>query len=309
MSSAIVRYGARAALPYVRRAGNLKRVQMAAKAIQFAFRNRKSIKRAGTKIVRWVKRRKTTKYGKRMKAPMPKQRSAVSGYPTVQNSVDLPLASMNYQLVEYPNRDADNNLNTRTGIYIKLKGIKFCRQFEVLTVEGNGTAGEIRPIIMHYALVELKDSDLEPTLWGDQFRAKFFRSFNETNDRHTPFVDNQIGSGWSSIQNCLNMNPDGEFNIIWHKRRRMMQPTQLNDGTLNGNVKAGSYIWHFEKYIKFNKKISYTNLDSTVSQHPMFEIFWYQTLTPTNYPSGGNEIAAFVKTWAHHTVYYGKLNN
>lgn len=313
MSSALVRYGARAALPYVgkmTRYGkriNLRGVGMAARVIQRVYRNRKKI----GKFARGVKRmyRGATRMGKRMRAVQPRQHSQAKSDTSPSTDVGVKLGTMVFNLVNYPNRDlVADHLGARQGLHIFLKGIRFCRSFEFIDPDGSEDIPPIGPIMMHWALVQLKDADMDPAIWDAQFRAKFFRVFNDLGDREQPFIDNFATSGWNALQNCSNMNPDAEFNILTHKRKIMNQARGVYTNSTSDITQAYQYHWRIDRYIKFKKKIAYSNINSTVATHPMFEIFWYQTLTPTPYSnvlvSASLSDAQLVRTFKQHTVYY-----
>lgn len=290
-------------MPYVRRYGaskygrSIRRVGMAARVIQGAYRNRRAIKTIA-KFVRKRVKPQMTKWGKRMRVVEPKQRASANQDAHAAGTALLPLGSLSFQQIQMPNPAATaRDLGGRRGIYVYLKGIRICRQFEFL--RPSEQIPPIPPIIMHYAVVQLKDASGDPAQWGTQFRGGFFRAFNETADKTIDFVDNTAASGWSSILNCCNMNPDNEFNILTHKRRKMEQPQ-----VYAGNVRPGSYIWQIDKYVRVKKRIAWANINATTPIHPLIELFWFQTRTPSNYPVGN---APGVATWSTHTKYYKEI--
>lgn len=306
MASAIVRYGGPvygamlakygmryAQMRYKRAAVNIARWGSA------AWRNRKTIKAAYKGGKR--KYRQVTKWAKRMKVEQPRQKSQAVQDPHVGGNTLVALGTLDYQEVKLPLADvASNVLGTRVGLYINLKGIRFCRQFEFL--KPSEAIAKCPPIILHWAVVQLKDADMDPALWKGQMSAEFFRSFNEQGDRHTPFVDNGAGSAWGSLQNCCRMNPDTEVNILTHRRKKLTQRVG-EVGFLY--TESRPYVWQIDKYIKIKKRIGWSNISRSRPTHPIIELYWYQTQCPSDYPSPGN--ASVVATWKQHTVYYTEL--
>jgi len=277
---------------------------MAAKAIQWAWKNRRTIKRKGSAIVRYVKKRKTsTKWGSRMKVVEPKQRSAARSDPHVGSNSTIAMCTLQWQQIVLPGPQGGfTELGRRDGLRVYVKGIKICRQFEFL--RPSESVPHCPPIIMHYAVVQLKDASMDGGTYSQSFREKFFRSFTDTQDRIEPFIDNTVGSGWSSKQNCLNMNPDSEFNILTHMRRKMVQRCDFPVSPSGPNVTPNQYIWHIEKYMKIKKSIAFDRTTDGTPIHPIFDMYWYQTITPSDYPSHTPSVPVVCATWKQHTVYY-----
>lgn len=280
------------------------RVQVAAKVIQYAYRNRRYIKYAGKRIAGLVKTRgyrRKTKFGSRMKVPTPR-----IGCPSIQATppqfntpVELGVLYLKQLIMPVQSGNA-NQFTTRQGTQIYLTGVRFCRQFEFL--RPSEEVEQVPPIMVHWAVIQLKDADTPILERRNSIQSKFFRQLDDDDDRWAPFIDNlPSGTLWSAQKNCCAMNPDNEFNILTHQKWVMEQghffPTDSGP-----NVRPGQYIKQIDKYISIKKKIAFSTLDTNELTHPIYECVWYQTLTPSQYPT--NTAVPALATWDWHTVYY-----
>lgn len=279
------------------------RVQIAAKVIQGAYRNRRYIGYATKRIAGLVKtrgyRRKGTKWGKRMEKTSKVHVEARQDGHATGNAL-LPLGGLSFQLIDTPlpsTSIASAAFSSRLWTdKLLIRGIRFCRQFEFL--RPSEAVAACPPIQMHWAVVQLKDADMDPGTYGTEFRKAFFRSNNDYDDRFTPFVDT---GGWSSYKNCCSMNPDAEFNILTHQKKTMIQNGEFPRPPSGSNVEPYQYIWQIDKYITIKKSVDFRKTNSSVATHPLVELFWYETLTPTNYPAALSNVVA---TWKCHTMYF-----
>lgn len=320
-STAIVPYRARRAAlttlmalaPSVSRYGKyaLKaqdpRVQVAAKVIQYAYRNRRYIKYAGKRIAGLVKTRgyrRKTKFGSRMKATVPRLAtpSIQASPPEFNTTIGLGVLYLKRISMPPPSNNP-NRFNVRQGSAIYLKGIKFCRQFEFL--RPSEAVDRVPPVMVHWAVIQLKDASTPILEQRSSIQSKFFRQANEDQDREAPFIDNAAsGSRWSAQMNCAPMNPDGEFNILTHQKWIMEQGSFFPTDT-GPNVRPGNYIKQIDKYVPVHKKVDFQSSANEIPTHPLYECVWYQTLTPSYYPN--NSATEAIATWDWNTVYYKSI--
>ena len=70
-------------------------------------------------------------------------------------------------------------------------------------------------------------------------------------------------------------------------------------------------FWKIEKYVKFNKKFSFADTTTARPTHPIYEVMWYQAITPDLYTTGAGTSppanASLITTQKMHTMYYGNV--
>lgn len=245
-----------------------------------------------------------TKYGRRLKTQPAVQKSQALGViPMASNQLTLiPLGNLVFRALDWP---AGNNnsivMRQRASSDILLKGIRFVRSFEFLR-GGTEFIPPCPPIMMHWALIQFKNANVDTANYDAEIRKDFFRVFYEGNDREDPFPNNSSSSNWTTLLNTAKMNPDGNFNIITHRKRIMQQGPAFPPGGDGWNLKARDYIWQFDRYIKFNKRVDWSNSFGSRPTNDIVEVFWCQTLTPKDYPVIADSVVA--QTWHQHTMYY-----
>jgi len=281
----------------------------AASKIQRWYRSRRvaTAKRTAMKNFRnkgyyqTAKSRPATKYGKRLKDPTPRQQSQLAGdQPTFATYTSIKLATLTYRSIIHPTPAGGQTfdfLGERHGQNIMLKGIKINRRF--FSFPASEGTGILQPFMMHYAMVQFKDADVDPNTWAQQLKENFFRTYGEIYDRTRDFDNNTSSTVWTNYHNELPMNPDGNFNIIFHWRKRMEQkPTS----TIDRNQRPHTFEWNIKRYVRLNKVIHYTNLQSLQPTHPILEVFWYQCMNGIAYPPVSD--GEFVGTNVLNVTYY-----
>nr|WCR62209.1 MAG: capsid protein [Circoviridae sp.] len=243
----------------------------------------------------------TPKYGKRIKIPNPRSRSLAFQGPHVNLSSYVKMGTLYVQNVSFPQSSSSAaRINTKYGANLTVKGIRFARTFERLRF--SETEEEIPvcpPVIMHWAVVQLKEPKVFFQDWKEKIATGFFRTFDDSYDRIANFVDNNATSTFDSTMNLCKMNPDGNFNILTHRRKMLTQKY----GSAGLDWKMSPWLWHIDTYMKLNKTFTYSDTDQVYPDNPLFEVYWYQTVTPTEYPIGKSD-AEYVATFGQNTVYF-----
>lgn len=281
-------------------------VKGAATKIQRAFRKRRQtmwLKKYVPTAYKMKPAAAPTKYGKRLiSAFAPKQRSMAYQRDEAVFSDNLKLGCLTQNIVPFPRADSyADRLNTKQTANLFVKGIRFVRTFEFNSppTDGEDPVKNCPPIIMHWAVIQMKQPNAFVDDWTDIIKNKFFRTFDQSFDRVENFVDNDETSLWSSDKNWNRMNPDGNFAILTHRKKMLKQ--RLGETALDYKVQP--YLWHIDMYMKLNKTFNYTNTDQAYPDNPLFEVAWYQTVTPTNYPFGFSNYT-YVSSIRQPTVYY-----
>lgn len=300
VSRAIVKYGA----GYARRA--FPRLNAAYRVGRFVYKNRSKIKRAymaSRQIVRYSRKRKMTFAARQMERE-PKRRAPAKMDPFQDSSFQLEcvIGELYVRVLPLPNPPTATNvseLGVRTSFSVMVKGYKICRHFFF----GPGQEGfdPVPPIKLTYYLVQPKAPDLSPNQFDINIKDGFFRSHADPEDRQTSF-DNT--APWSSVKLCAPLNPDKNFNIL-KKMTRIMRQNE-------GDTGPGAYpynVWMIDRYCKIGKTLTWNNQEEILPMHPIYEIWWYETLNSFERPSVLQSFQG-VRTWANHILYYDnkKLN-
>lgn len=288
---------------YANKYGKSKsKVSAAAKTIQRTYRAKRQTMFLKKYVPEAVAAARVTKYGKRVTVNIPKQHSNAVSTPKVQLTNYIAMGTLNQAYVPFPKTNAySDRLTAKKEQHAFIKGIRFVRTFEFIRPNETEEAVEAcPPIIMHWAVIQLKEPNVPVENWTAEIKKKFFRSFDDDFDRCEDFEDNGPNTTWNSTHNWLKMNPDGNFNILTHRKRRMYQKS----GIQGLDYKTHPYLWHIDTWMRINKTFTYTNTDQAYPDNPLFEVYWYNTVTPTDYPFGVTNFA-FVGTIRQHTVYFG----
>lgn len=251
-----------------------------------------------------------TKFARRMVTEH-KQLSEARQDPIVTpvNVEQIKLNNLYLKVLEVPDAQFNNAggqdiLHRRIGLAVYLKGVRICRDF-YLRAPGGESTPSLNHVTVHYAIIQLKQADIGPIDWKNEVALSFFRLHTDDVDNHTPFVDNGAASQWTNTSNCHPMNPK-QFTVITHMKRRMEQ--RRTGSVEESNMRPSRYHWKIRKYMKINRKLTYSNINSRYNTHPILEVIWYQTETPDGYPSG--LFAAdgeYLSTWAQNTMYYRNI--
>jgi hypothetical protein len=274
----------------------VKRVA-AAKTIQRTFRR----KRYSIFLKRNVPNAKLPKYGRRIQSDKPKQRCfAINSNPVFLESY-LSMGTLIVNVVPFPQSSATAaRLNVKYVQNPLIKGIRFQRTFEMIRNDPDGEIPACPPIVMHWAIVQLREKNVAVDQWENEIANKFFRNFNDSYDRVENFENNLSGSVWNGVHNMCKMNPDGNVNIMTHRKRVLTQKF----GVQGLEHKSQPYFWAIDTYIKLDTVFTYSNSDQAYADCPLFEVSWYNTISPTDYPIGYSN-HEYVATFRNHTVYYG----
>lgn len=286
---------AAASNPYTRNAVR------AARVIQFAYRHRRKIRRAymgARQVVKYARKRKMMPKASKNMEPAPKRRALAYGdsIPTLPDTYAL--ANLFGAEVNFPTFNTINNLRTRERLDVYIKGIKWCRVFKLPY-----STVKCPPVMVHWAVIQPKVPNQNFIDFLTQARLRFFRWNGDTNDREFPFADNITSSPWSASHNCLPMNPDANFNIIYHKKRVLHQEFEPNTGF---QFPQHMHTWKIDFYGRIKKAFTYRNLTDVSATHPLYEVWWYQTVTPDNYPNPSNGV--FLSSYKMHNVYWSERN-
>lgn len=274
------------------------KVKGAASKIQRVWRkNRQKI---------WLKRHAPnalarTKYGSRIKVPAPRQRSAATQDPHQYLLAGVKLGTLYVNVVNFPSSSTTaSRINTKYGANLYVKGIRFTRTFEMSrTLTGEEEIPACPPVIMHWAVVQMKRPKVPFNEWKTEIATKFFRTFDDSFDRVADFVDNANTSTFDSTLNYCKMNPDGNFNILTHRKKMLSSKY----GVEGYDWKTSPFLWHIDSYMRINKTFTYSNTDAAYPDNPLFEVYWYQTATPTDYPFGYSD-HEYIGTFRQNTCFF-----
>lgn len=316
MSTAIVPYVARKsasliAARYARAYLMRNKVAITRQALRSGIR---FYKYAGAKIGLAAKRylarrrkRRAPKYTRSMEPSTKKTCLAWGDQVPIGNvSTGIPQATLFVNPLDWPSFSATNTVRTRESLDVMLKGVKICRQFKYPAPPP--TLEYTQPIMIHWALVQAKTANQAPNDFANEAATKFFRFNGDADDRTLPFPIQLSTSLWDMRFNCLPMNPDNNFNIIFHKKRMLNQ--EFRDST-GFKQPFWTTFWKIEKYVKFNKKFSFADTTTARPTHPIYEVMWYQAITPDFYTTGAGTSppanASLITTQKMHTMYYGNV--
>ena len=184
---------------------------------------------------------------------------------------------------------SQNEYNVRDKAIVMYKGFKICRVFEN---SGN------QWLRVHYAVIQWRKDTYESTT--DDMKQGFFRDTSaatSNNTRTTDFEDVTGARLFNHKYDCLAMNPNKKYRIISHKAFTL-HPRRV-DTVGSGHVKR------FDYYMKVNKRMNFARRDSTQPDSPFDEVWWYTTLTQTDWNAIGNPPNYDqLKTWNTNRLYF-----
>jgi len=273
----------------------------AARVIQYAYRNRQKIKKAymtTRKVVKYVRKKRTMspKYTRHMEKTAKRPALARQDVLDSPAPVFVILGQLNSNIINFPGFTSTNAISAREGLNLYVTGIKFCRNFQFIN-----TPFKMQPIVLHWAVVQPKQSAQGLVDFVNVARTRFFRYRQDAGDRDHPFNNNTTGSTWDQAKICLPMNPDHNFNIIFHRKKTLEQRFPDSSGF---HWDYHKWQWKIEFYAKINKTFAYNTTGQTEPNHPLFEFFWYEANNPGDYPTGLDAIGSYVTTQRLHTVYF-----
>lgn len=293
--AALVPYAGRGAVRYAvplvsSRANKRARVQayaMAGSALRagakYTWRNRKGIARKIRRVYRKSVRARLNKQA-------PSTSKAKSSSPAV-TLTDVNMGTLTMDMCRMPDMSSSNFYNAREGANVYIRGIKVCRYFE--NTETN------RAYEVHHCLIQFKGGTTPEV---SAIKPEFFRSHAASNDRVQAFTDYPVvgTATWDMHMNCNQLNPNKEISILWHKRRWLM-PKELNT---TGNMR---HVWKLDKYVPIKKRFSFPYQSVNYPNQPIFELYWYNTITPSDFPGSNQGAVVDVKTMGQTTTYFKDL--
>ena len=269
---------------------------MAARAIQGAWRYRRTIKR-GTQYAarnfRAMKKRRVSKVARRAKSDNVRNPSMKlqHGYPTGPATA-VPMGNLQSDRFPWPAYSSSIGINTRTRNVIKVKGIKICRRFEY-----SDSNPDIGPIEVHWALVQGKDPDMNYS--SLDYQNDFFRDNGTGSTRSQNFPTYVGTSPWSMLMNCAAINPNNKLRVLTHQRRVLDQYSLVAGRSMK-------HVWKIDRYYKMMKNIAFDNTSDTEPQNQIFEIFWYNTVMPSKFPADPTA-NQWITTDRANTVYWANM--
>lgn len=294
--------------PYAKRVlryawANRGKVSRASRTIQRAYRSYKGRKRLARRM---VKAPRVKSLGTQDPAPQ-----ASPGALGQDNNKALNMGTLGWRSLPYPAWSSTNTINTRQGLTIWMSGVKICRQFYV---PYNATEELLQPVEVHWGLIQLKQSmeksGIDASTLGSLIKQDFFRSRESNSRKAKDFVD-YTGSGgakpdWDMTFNCCPMNPDGAFKVLAHKRK-VLTPSF---STAIARQPARRSYWKIEYYQKIGQRAVWdetaTSGNDQYPENPIFEVFWYNTITPDNFPTepAGALAQEWLRTQSYNILYW-----
>lgn len=290
---AVARYGAR----YARNA--FPRLNAAYKVGRFVYNNRSKIKSAfmkGRQVVKYVRSKRKSIVARRME-PSPKRHCgtrAATFQTSFEGSLEIGKLQVRSMIMPVWN-PGSQEMGNRTTLNIMLKGFKICRQFYFGQLDGDPFVG---PIKITYYLVQNKNANESTDTFANRLPIEMFRSNVDNLDRATDF--DITSPNWDSTKLCAPLNPDNNINILKKMTKVLMQDRPTDGQALDSPWK---YTWQIDRYIKFGKLLHWEKLDNFLPTHPIYEVYWYETLNPSVRPTSNQPRP--VDTWSHHILYYG----
>jgi hypothetical protein len=244
-----------------------RKYQAAMKVGSFLYKNRNKIKQ--------VLRRRT--------APGVQIHSKAAANSPAFGSNSVILATLTTSDLPWPLRGADGT-NFRDSNLIYVKGIKICRQFEYDVASGSQALNkaDIGPIVVHWCLLQLKNDEGTGEI-SSELPQRFFR--DNSQDGRTRDFNNAgpvVPAVWDMAKNCLPINPNDKVRILTRKKK-----TLIARGGGQNNTARGSY-WKLEKYYPVKKRFNFAGANSAFPSQRIFEVFWYEAMSETQYPQTAN---------------------
>jgi hypothetical protein len=253
--------------------------------------------RAGAR--RWKKRRGAKKTTRRARmAPNIKSAGKSVQPPNQPFYQNIKLRTLySSPMPEAPPPTQANDFNVRERSTVTYKGYKICRQFE------NRGSGPAAIYEVNYAMIQFKNNiteGLTPLQIEALIRDKFFRETVSNTERSADFINASTSAQvWDATYNCNPMNPNKQYNIIFRKKFTL--------GPRKSNVNESRTFENFKKfdfYMPVKKRVQFAKRDSTANQTPFYEIWWYNSRGPADYPATDSQGVEVMKTLSHHFLYY-----
>lgn len=246
-----------------------RKYQAAVKVGSFLYKNRGKVKA----ISKAVLRRRT--------APGVKSYSKSSTNSPALGSTSIILATLYISDFPWPARGSDG-ANFRDSNVIFVKGIKVCRQFEYNAFAGQiaGANIDIGPIVVHWALLQLKNDEGTSEI-SQELPDRFFRD-NSVDSRTRSFGNATAASTWDMGKHCLPINPNDKVRILTRKKK-----TLIARGGGQNNTSKGSF-WNIERYYPMKKRMNFAGANSQFPAQRIFECYWCEAKTDSQYPSVPN---------------------
>lgn len=276
-------YGAQGALTAMRARRNIRRAQYAGQAVKFAYQNRKRIGASWRATVKAAKKMKRSKIEKRtMKS---------TGATTRQHGIITPdgnvgVRTLIKQAIQFPIKGTA--IGDRLGMSIRMRGIKFCYEFENLNDFD---------IEMHFALVQFKTSSTV----GTNMELGFFRDTTSASNRAKDFVNATVNpTSWEFEYKCFPINRDN-MNVVFHKKKIM--------GVRNRNVsqrystRETGWYWKVHRYMKWRRRIPFETTSDQNQPNSLFFIYWW---VPVSFSDWNEDPAAAgsIQERHHHVLYF-----
>ena len=226
-------------------------------------------------------------------------------------SVDLtyyswPMGNMLIQPLPYPDPTAqqDTDLQCRSRNIVNIHGWKIQRKiwFRIPSDSAAVNGVGIQPIEVHYCLLQMKDDrNTEGTNLGTNAIADFFRAYGYADKREENFVPyDATTTAWQQNMNDAPLNPTGFFNIISHKKKTLWNQY----GAQNRSWK--SYCWSMDYYQRYGKNVQYRTMATTLPDHPIYEVMWYNSKTPDGFPASNPVLTNYIQTMHCNRVYWSE---
>lgn len=276
-------------LPIAKRAryatGMSPRFRTALAVGRYVYRNRRAFKPAARMIQRTYRAYKKKGYRSRLEKGV-KSTSKVSSDGSTFSTSAVTMGTLTANFLPGPIQGTSGE-TVRDRMTINVKGYKICRWFEYIPSET-----DVGPIEIHWALLQWKDSLAVDTaiLLNDFFRD------NSSNLRTRDFNTYVANSPWDIGKNCMPINPDQKVNVLMHKRKRIV-PVGI------GLNQVHNSMWKIDKYIKIGKHVRFDATSSTNFENAIFEVFWYNTVSPTGFPLAPTAVN-YVNTWRMNQCYW-----
>lgn len=274
-----------------------RRYVMAARAIQGAWRHRRTIKRAAKYVYRARKRARTSKVGRRATAAGRVRNVAMKkqdAYPTGLASTGA-MGRIHAASMPWPELTTTNTLTSRQRNTIHITGIKICRQFTY-----PAPATDVGPIELHWCLVQAKDPAMQST--SLDYQNDFFRDNNTNTSRSVNFPTYTGSSPWNMLMNCAPMNPNGKLKILTHRKFALV-PYNANNYADKAGVNRQPHYVKIDRYFKINKNFNWDNDTDVNPQNQIFELWWYNTIEPSLFPADPTAVN-YLEWDKAHTVYW-----
>lgn len=280
-----------------------------ARAASFAYRVAASPqgRRAGRKIYRAFQRYRANR-GKRarMEDDAPGSGKAVESNDL---TTTFALRTMTFEFLPNPVIAPDvGDYNVRDKSRVWYSGYKICREFENRSTSSDGVYE------VHYAIIQWKTGFIStldssgglPTsaAVADALKSDFFRENGFASDRVSDFSDGSVGAQlWEMKYNCNSMNPNKNYKIITHKRFRVL-PRDLATSTNSISNTLYQNRKKLQFYMRVKKRMNFKNRADQLPDAPFMEIWWYNTVSPLDWPASNAAAVQDITTYRKHHCYF-----